>query len=155
MTRIEFYRYRPVAAFLNAGHCFSVDRSGVPVQSIRTAIRRAREGRIVGIFPEGGVAHGKASAMHGGPIKRGACVVAIRAGVPIVPVVVLGTEMFTRMKPWLPFKHGRTWVIIGKPIPPPLEEPRRRIAREKMADVLAGAFISLYQELTTTCDIPN
>jgi 1-acyl-sn-glycerol-3-phosphate acyltransferase len=153
MTRIEFYKYRPIGAMLNAAHCFPVNRCGVPVRSIRTAIERARQGRIVGIFPEGGVAGGAASAMNGGPIKQGACLVALRAGVPIVPVAVLGTEMFTRVKPWLPFKHGRTWAIVGQPIAPPKNEPHRRAARHMMAKLLSAAFVSLYRELSTTCDV--
>ena len=82
MSRIEFHRYRPVARFLKAAGSFPVDRKGVPVKSIRTAIERAQAGKIVGIFPEGGVARGKMSVMQGGPIKKGVCVVSHRAAVP-------------------------------------------------------------------------
>ena len=87
MARVEFYRWRIFRPFLRAFDTFPVNRFGVPVSSIRTAINRAKSGRVVGIFPEGGVVQGKDSACRGGPIKRGACLVAMRANVPIVPPV--------------------------------------------------------------------
>ncbi len=129
MSRIEFYKYRVVAALLDAVDAFPVNRQGVPVKAIRTAIDRVRLGRIVGIFPEGGVVRGSDLAFRGGPIKKGACLIAHRSAAPIVPVVVLGTEKLNCIGPWLPFRRGRIWVIYGKPIDPRLSEPRRRVAR--------------------------
>ena len=154
MSRIEFHKYRLVSWLLEAGGGFSVDRHGVPVRSIRTAIEKARAGKIVGIFPEGGVARGRMSVMQGGPIKKGACVVAYRAGVPVLPVVVLGTEALTRVGPWLPFKHARLWVIVGHLVHPRLDEPRRKVARELMAKDLQAEFQAMYQEICTTCSLP-
>src|SRR5687768_15431933 len=49
MARVEFYRWRPFAWMLRAMDAFPVNRFGVPVRAIRTAIERARAGRIVGI----------------------------------------------------------------------------------------------------------
>ena len=69
MARLEFFRRKWAAAFLYATDAFPVNRSGVPVSAIRTAIARARAGRIVGIFPEGGVAVGAQSACRGAPVK--------------------------------------------------------------------------------------
>jgi 1-acyl-sn-glycerol-3-phosphate acyltransferase len=155
MTRIEFYKYRAIGRLLDASGSFSVDRYGVPVRSIRTAIERAQAGRIVGIFPEGGVARGAASMMRGGPMKKGVCVVSYRAAVPVVPVVVLGTQRLTRVGPWMPFKWGKLWVICGEPVRPHLNEPRRRVARQLMARDLQAAFRALYEELCSTCGIDH
>jgi 1-acyl-sn-glycerol-3-phosphate acyltransferase len=147
MARIEFYRYRVVAMMLDALDAFPVNRQGVPVRAIRTAIERARAGRIVGIFPEGGVVHGSESAVRGGPIKKGACVIAYRAAVPILPVVVVGTDKLNRVGPWLPFRRARVWVAYGRLVHPRLDEPSRRIARNLMATDLQAEFQGLYQEL--------
>ena len=147
MARIEFYRYHLFAHVLDAMNAFSVDRQGTPVQAIRTAIHRVQQGRIVGIFPEGGVSRGNGSVMNGGAFKRGACVVAYRSRAPIIPVVMVGTDALTRVGPWLPFKRARTWMIIGEPLYPPVHEPRRRLARELMARELQLRFRALYQEL--------
>lgn len=151
MARIEFYKYRVIAWLLHAMSAFPVDRFGVPVKSIRTAIQRARAGRLVGIFPEGGVVHGKASIVGGGDFKKGVCVIACRAAVPVLPVVVLGTRELTRVKPWLPFKHARVQVIFGKLVQPPLHEPRRKVAREMMARDLQAEFIAIHKELCAAC----
>src|SRR3954468_18861925 len=55
ITRLEFYGH-PLAAWgLRRLETICVKRDGVPVSTIRTAIDRLRRGRLVGIFPEGGV----------------------------------------------------------------------------------------------------
>ena len=51
-----------------------------------------RRALVDALFPEGGVVKGPATVCRGGPIKKGACVIAQRAGVPIIPCVVLGTH---------------------------------------------------------------
>lgn len=153
MARIEFYRYRLIARLLDALDAFPVNRRGVPVRAIRTAIDRVRRGRIVGIFPEGGVASGTKSMMHGAAFKKGACVVAYRSGAPVVPVVMVGTDKLTRIGPWLPFRNARVWMIVGEPVYPPLDERRRRVARESMAQELRSRYRSLYAELCSTCGL--
>jgi 1-acyl-sn-glycerol-3-phosphate acyltransferase len=155
MARIEFYKYRPGAWVLNAMGCFPVNRFGVPVSAIRTAIARGRAGRVVGIFPEGGVVHGKESACRGGPIKRGACLVAMRADIPIVPCVVLGTHTLTGFYPWVPFRRAKVWVAFGEPIQPPRDAPTHKAGRAVMASQLSTAFCALYQELLRRFDLSD
>src|SRR5688572_14149333 len=77
MTRKEFYKYRISEWYLRSIDAFKVNRQGIPVSAIRTAIERLRMGRLVGICPEGGVVHGPEAAVRGGSIKRGVCSVAI------------------------------------------------------------------------------
>lgn len=153
MARIEFYRYHIIARLLDALDVFPVDRYGVPVRAIRTAIERVRSGKIVGIFPEGGVARGSNSVMHGASFKKGACVVAYRSGAPVVPMVMVGTDKLTRVGPWLPFKNARVWMIVGEPVYPRLDEPRRRVAREMMARELQVRYRELYFELCASCGL--
>lgn len=155
MARIEFYRWRPFAWVLHAMDAFPVNRFGVPVSAIRTAIARARAGRVIGIFPEGGVATGKESACRGGPIKQGACLVALRAGVPIVPCVVLGTHMLNEFEPWLPFGRAKLWIAFGEPIEPVRDTLNRKAARRAMSRELGDAFCSLYQEMLRRYNIAD
>jgi 1-acyl-sn-glycerol-3-phosphate acyltransferase len=147
MARIEFFRRWFNRALLKAVDSFPVNRDGVPVSSIRAAIGRARAGRIVGIFPEGGVATGAKSVCRGGPLKKGACVVAQRADVPIIPCVVLGTHRLNAVLPWIPWRRSRLWVIYGRPINPRPDAPGRRQAREEIAAELQEQYQSLYREL--------
>jgi 1-acyl-sn-glycerol-3-phosphate acyltransferase len=152
ISRLEFYRYHVIAAALRALDAIPLNRQRATHSSFRTAIQRMREGRIVGIFPEGGVALGPDSVLHGGPIKHGVCLLAQRSGRPIVPVVVVGTEHLNRIAPWLPFRHARVRLIFGRPIFPKFQEPKRRVAREQLGEELRQEFQEIYRELRTRCD---
>jgi len=109
----------------------------------------------VGIFPEGGVAHGKDSVIRGGQIKKGVCVVANRAQRPVLPVVVVGTHKLNCVAPWLPFRRAQLWVNFGRLVRPRLDEPRRRVARNLMADDLRAEFQATYEELRVACGLDD
>jgi 1-acyl-sn-glycerol-3-phosphate acyltransferase len=155
MARVEFYRWRLFRYFLDRMDAFPVNRFGVPVSAIRTAIARAKAGKVVGIFPEGGVAMGKDSACRGGAIKRGACLVSMRADVPIVPCVLLGTHELNSIEPWLPYRRATLWIAFGEPIHPVRDAPSHRAGRAAMSRQLSDAFASLYRELCERYDIPK
>ncbi len=154
MARIEFYKYRIGAKLLEAVDAFPVNRQGVPVKAIRTGIERARAGRVVGIFPEGGVVLGADAIINGGPFKLGACTIAQHAQVPIMPVVVLGTRQLTHVRPWLPVpRRAKLWVIFGPPIAPPAPGTPRRARRIELGERLRLGFMSAYEELRRTYEI--
>src|SRR4051812_30668899 len=88
MARIEFFRIKPLALLLHHTNSFPVHRQGVPVSAVRKAIELTKAGAIVGIFPEGGCRKGEELAFRGGRIRQGACTIAIRAQVPILPLVI-------------------------------------------------------------------
>jgi 1-acyl-sn-glycerol-3-phosphate acyltransferase len=102
----------------------------------------------VGICPEGGVKVGRESICRGGPIKRGVCLVAARANVPIIPCVMLGTHDLNRVGPWLPFRpRVPIWAAFGEPIWPEPNAPDRKAARERLAHKLEEQYVRLYREL--------
>ena len=146
MARTEFYQRWWMRAFLNNAGAFEVRRQGVPVSAIRTAIQRTECGRVVGIFPEGGVAIRKDSVCRGGAIKRGACLIAYRANVPVVPCVVIGTHLLNQVLPWIPFRRATLWIAFGEPIWPD-RQLRPKAAREAMAITMQQAYRNLYGEL--------
>jgi 1-acyl-sn-glycerol-3-phosphate acyltransferase len=147
MTRIEFFRYRPVAWVLRSIGAYPVRRFGVPVSAIRTSIARLRHGRTVGVCPEGGVTVGRESVCRGGPIRGGASLIAVRAGVPIIPCVMLGTHKLNVVEPWLPLGRARVWMAFGQPVHPPADAPDRKAARRELNERLRRAFVALYTEL--------
>ena len=160
IARLEFYRWFVFRAKLALLDAIPVNRFGVPVSAIRTALERLRCGRIVGIFPEGGVTAGRDFVCRGGPMKRGACLLSIRSGVPIIPCVVLGTHELNAVGPWIPFKtipFRRTplWMAFGEPIEPPRGEMKSRDARTQQAAALQQAFAGLYAELRERFEIPE
>ena len=69
-----------------------VDRHGDDRQALRAAIKRLEAGRMIGIFPEGGIRDGEHSILSGAEMREGAFLLAAKAGCPVVPVVILGSE---------------------------------------------------------------
>jgi 1-acyl-sn-glycerol-3-phosphate acyltransferase len=158
MARIEFFRHPWAARLLECVDAFSINRQGVPVSAIRTSIERLRQRRVIGIFPEGGVATGKDAIYNGGTLKEGACMIALRVGVPVLPVVVLGTEKLNQIDPWLPMRRGRLWVSFGRAVMPPatpVTRRNRRACRKAMAEELQEEFAQTYRELCQKCGLTN
>lgn len=147
MTRIEFYQRWWARMVLKPAGAFPVDRYGFTLPAVRKAIRLLESGRTIGMFPEGGVAHGSNSILRGGPFKHGVCTIAIRTGRPIVPIVILGTDALTAVKPWLPAKRGATWMAYGQPIMPPQTRRSTRATRRALAQRVGDAFERTYEEL--------
>ncbi|MGA3027534.1 MAG: lysophospholipid acyltransferase family protein [Bryobacteraceae bacterium] len=64
------------------------------------------------IFPEGGRSHDGAL----GPFTEGAAYIAIKAGVPLVPLTLVGTRAVLPFGSGCP-RPGRVRMVIGRPIP--------------------------------------
>jgi 1-acyl-sn-glycerol-3-phosphate acyltransferase len=159
MTMAEFFRPSALGFFLRSIDAFSAERDRADLKTIRTAINRLKSGRIVGIFPEGGIRDGARSLLEGAPLRPGAARLAQLANVPIVPCVILGTDRFYSKIQWLPFRRTPVWIAFGKPIScfPELEKSR---ARDRIESELAAAFKNLYAEMRgkfrlTTDDLPQ
>lgn len=150
VAREEFFRFRPAASVLRRLGAIEIDRFGVPVRAVRESIRRLGRGEIVGIFPEGGRTHGNGQAVRGGRVRGGVATIAMRAGVPVVPVVMLGLDAMQAVGTWVPGRRTTVRTIVGEAIAPAALGTRtgRRARRQAMTAEVAAAFISLYQELT-------
>jgi 1-acyl-sn-glycerol-3-phosphate acyltransferase len=147
MARVEFYRHRWSAAALDLSGAFPVDRFGSSLRAVRTAVRLVAAGECVGIFPEGGVAWGSQTIFRGAAFKHGVCTIAIQARVPVVPVVVLGTESLNRVGPWLPFRRGRVYCAFGRGVEPLEGSGSRRADRIAMAARVGTEFVRVYRHL--------
>jgi 1-acyl-sn-glycerol-3-phosphate acyltransferase len=146
MTMAEFFRPPVLGFFLRSIDAFPAERDRADLKTIRAAIERLKNGRIVGIFPEGGIRNGTRSLLEGAPLRPGAATLAQIADVPIVPCVILGTDRFYAKKQWLPSRRTPVWIAFGKPIScfPELQKSQ---ARERIESELAAAFRNLYAEL--------
>ncbi|PYL86813.1 MAG: hypothetical protein DMF17_05080, partial [Verrucomicrobia bacterium] len=92
MAMAEFFPNPLVGSFLRAVDAFPADRNRADRKTIRTAIERLKQGRVVGVFPEGGIRDGARSLLEGAPLRPGASTLAHIAGVPIVPCVIVGSD---------------------------------------------------------------
>lgn len=126
-----------------------VDRDGDDRHALREAMRRLEDGRVIGVFPEGGIRDGDRSLVAGGPVRGGAAMMAARAGCPIVPVVILGSERLYNAKNWLPWRRARVYIGVGAAIEPPAGETARGVAREQMSEQFAAAMLRLKDDLVS------
>ncbi len=97
-----------------AGRFIFIDRkNGVSARrSIEEAGNRIRNGDSVLIFPEG--TRTRDGSL--GPFKKGGFHLAVRAGVPIVPLALRGTRELMPAGSYL-LRAGKVTAIIGEPIP--------------------------------------
>jgi 1-acyl-sn-glycerol-3-phosphate acyltransferase len=159
MTMAEFFR-PPLLGFpLRAIDAFPVNRERADRKSIRTAIKRLKERRIVGLFPEGGIRDGARSLLEGAPMRPGASTLAHIAGVPILPCVIIGSDRLYSAKRWLLLRRTPIWIAFGNPIShfPQLAKSE---ARQRIESELAFSFKNLYAELLgkfqlTLDDLPH
>jgi 1-acyl-sn-glycerol-3-phosphate acyltransferase len=115
VAKAELTKQLPVRLFLERLHTEFVERFDKQrgIEDARRIGRRAKEGRSLLFYPEGGLRR-----MPGlRPFQMGAFVSAADAGVPIVPVAVRGTRSILRPGTWFP-RPGSISVTIGKPIHP-------------------------------------
>src|SRR6266567_2793292 len=159
MAMAEFFPLPIVGLFLRAVDAFPAARDRADRKTIRNAIDRLKDGRIVGVFPEGGIRDGASSLLQGAPLRAGASTLAHMAGVPIVPCVILGTDRLYAKRNWLPLRRTPVWIGFGRAIShfPELE---KSIARARTEQELTNAFQGIYAELRqkfqlTTDDLPH
>ena len=159
MAMAEFFPLPIVGLFLRAVDAFPAARDRADRKTIRSAIDRLKDGRIVGVFPEGGIRDGASSLLQGAPLRAGASTLAHMAGVPIVPCVILGTDRLYAKRNWLPLRRTPIWIGFGRAIShfPELE---KSVARARTEQELTKAFQGIYAELRqkfqlTTDDLPH
>lgn len=159
MAMAEFFPLPIVGLFLRAVDAFPAERDRADRKTIRTAIERLRNGRVVGVFPEGGIRDGAESLLQGAPVRAGASTLAHIAQVPIVPCVILGSDRLYAKRSWLPMRRTPVWIGFGNAISnfPELE---KSAARERIENELTAAFQQIYAELRekfrlTADDLPH
>jgi 1-acyl-sn-glycerol-3-phosphate acyltransferase len=105
-------------------------------QSIDLAAKKIRRGPSLVVFPEGTrTPDGELQAF-----KSGAFVMALRAGVPVLPVAICGSYGIVP-KHSLGVRPGTVHVVIGAPIPvdgfgPGDKEKLKLVVRERVAEML-------------------
>ncbi len=149
LTMAEFFQSSVVGFLLRAVDAFPVDRDRADRKTIRTAIERLKEGRVVGLFPEGGIRDGARSLLEGAPLRPGASTLAHIADVPILPCVIVGSDRLYSTKRWLALRRTPIWIAFGNPISH-FPELQKLEARERIESELASVFKNLSSELQQT-----
>ena len=109
LARSSLYRFKPFGAVITALDAIPIDRETSPLVAMKRVIRRLETGAAVLIVPEGT----RTASGQLGDLKNGFSLLAKRAGVPIVPVAIVGAyECWPRWR-WLP-RPGRIRLEFGQ-----------------------------------------
>jgi 1-acyl-sn-glycerol-3-phosphate acyltransferase len=140
MAMEELFRNPRFARALGLTGAFRVNRNGSDRTALRAAARRLQAGRVVGIFPEGGIRAGDTSILNGAPMRPGLAALSLIAKAPVLPSIIVGTDRFYKKANWLPMRRPPVWIVTGIPIAP---EGERAALRER----IAASFIDLKNHL--------
>jgi len=132
MAKSELYWW-PLRLVLNGAGAFPVHRGQTDVAAMETAVRLAREGNVVAMFPEGTRRVKGLVKRHEARPRSGAARIALDAGVPLVPAAVSGTDRLLRLGPMR--------IAYGAPVD--IDDlrgarDRRSAAREATERLMAG-----------------
>lgn len=97
MAKSEMYR-APLKWILEPAGAFPVRRGMGDEEAMERAIELARAGEVVAIFPEG-TRRNKGRKKRKARPRSGAARVALKAGVPLVPAAIGGTESLMKLGP--------------------------------------------------------
>lgn len=111
MAKAELFSMPVLSWLLPRVGAFPVHRGAADRSAIRSAIEYLKQGNAVVIFPEG--TRTRTGELL--PLQRGAGLIALKAGVPVVPVGLVGTFRPLRIKNGIP-RLNRIIVRFGEPI---------------------------------------
>lgn len=145
MGKDSMWKMRAPGWLFSALGAFPVKRGTADRSALRRCLEVLAEGEPLVVFPEGG----RRSGPVVGEISEGAAYLAIRAGVPLVPVGIGGSER-AMTKGSKVLRPVPTVVVVGPPLLPPPGEVKgghapRRAVRE-LTERLRGELQRLFDE---------
>jgi 1-acyl-sn-glycerol-3-phosphate acyltransferase len=114
MAKKEVFDHPVGGPVMRSFHHIAIDR-GDARAGLDAARRYLDAGELVGIFPEGTIS--RSFLLQ--PLKTGAVRIAADAGVPLIPIVLWGTQRFlTKGKPRDFSRHKTVGLEVGEPMHP-------------------------------------
>ncbi len=143
MAKQELFKKPLLAKLLTGLGGFPVDRGSADRAALRTAQACIEGGEPTALFPEGTRLTGPTL----GEFFDGAAYLAIKTGVPIVPVAIGGSEQILASGNVLP-KLRRVAVVIGEPIFPPTRDGGavKRSSITAMTEQLQNSLQALFDQ---------
>jgi 1-acyl-sn-glycerol-3-phosphate acyltransferase len=130
MAKEQLFRW-PLAPLLRAYGTVLVRAGGRDVEAYRAGIAVLERGGVLGIFPEG--TRSRTGTMR--DALPGAAMLALRAGAPILPIGIDGTDELLGHGSWIPRFGTRVTLRVGHPL---TLEPDARPGRHRRETVDAA-----------------
>jgi 1-acyl-sn-glycerol-3-phosphate acyltransferase len=150
MATAGLFTNRFLGAWLRMTDTFPVDRSRADRASVRTTLDRLKRGRMVGIFPEGGIRDGAASILGGADMIAGPGALAQLSGAPLLPCIILGSDRLYAKRSYLPFRRVTVWIGFGEPLHP---DGAGKDSRAGLESRLAEAMRTLCHDMMTAFNL--
>lgn len=112
-------------------HTIFVNRHHSDMEAMRAVMKAIREGEVLGIFPEGTRYH--QGLMEG--VESGAAMIALRSGVPMIPVYLTGRARLFR----------RIHCYVGEPIP--MDDLREAGINRETCQALTERITARYRQM--------
>jgi 1-acyl-sn-glycerol-3-phosphate acyltransferase len=116
-------------AIIRSCYAFPVDREGDDKEAFRHAIGLLRAGELLTVFPEGG--RSPDGSLQ--PFARGAALIAARAGAPIVPCALYGTDQVLPLHARF-FHRGFIQVSFAPPLETRAQEGANKLGLQEVID---------------------
>jgi 1-acyl-sn-glycerol-3-phosphate acyltransferase len=146
MIAREYWRNPILAWLFRTGESIPVGRGGTDTAATKSAIRLARRGEVVALFPEGRINTTDRVLLPGRP---GAALIALAARVPVVPCYLSGSPYDGTYWGCL-FMRARVRLRIGRPI-----DVSEFFGREGDRDVLEMLTKRLLGEIARLAGVPD
>jgi 1-acyl-sn-glycerol-3-phosphate acyltransferase len=143
MAKEELFFYWPIPIFrilMDVAEAYPVRRRGT-IEERQMAMKYAEEvlakGLLFGIYPEG--TRSKAGSLK--EAYHGCALIALKTGVPLIPVSIRGTEKL-KGRGW--FTRPRVTITFGKPFTlPPVEVKPNVTQLKELTDYIMGKLAAI------------
>ena len=146
LAKKELARIPFLSMALREGGHVLIDRKnrGSAREALKIAATEIQAGKTIAVFPEG--TRGAGDAL--GEFKKGGFLIAKKAGVPVVPIGILGSRAVWHRDEWLP-RGGRVWAKVGEPISP---EAIKLLSVDGLCDRVRASILELLGWSETEAD---
>ncbi len=144
VAKAELWRARWLGFLLDRFWAIPVQRDSADRVMIATATRLLEAGDLLGMFPEGTRRRDTRSDELGDP-HGGVAFLALRTGVPVIPVGIAGTDRALPAGSRIP-RFPKVSIRVGAPVMPDAFEGGRKERMQSMTDEIMTRIVQMRDE---------